>query len=148
MRGVGRGVATIKLMRQSGNARQARHRVPGVVRLSGEQTTCQCEVILVIGDNIRDINALESRIQSWGLNAIVVRDEANLAKLMAHFPSALVCRPRHWEKMPDHPLQAYIAAHISQDRVISYGPDLWATGCPATLCNQFAETLDWAALHG
>jgi len=97
---------------------------------------------------MRNINALESRIQSWGLNAIAVRDNSSLARLMARFPAALVCRPRHWEKMPDHPLQACIATHIAQDRVISYGPDLWDTGCPAILCSQFAEILDWAVHHG
>jgi len=138
----------MKLMQQSGNARQARYRVSNVVRLSGKRATCQCDVILVTGDNMRNINALESRIQSWGLNAIAVRDNSSLARLMARFPAALVCRPRHWEKMPDHPLQAYIAAHTAQDRVISYGPDLWDRGCPAILYNQFAETLDWAVHHG
>jgi len=142
MQRVDRGVATVKLMRQSVNVRQAGHRVSSVVRLSRKRAARQCDVILVTGDNMRNINALESRIQSWGLHAITVRDETNLAELMEHFPTALVCRPRHWKKMPDHPLQAYIAAHIAQDRVISYGSDLWDTGCPAILCSQFAEILD------
>jgi len=87
-------------------------------------------------------------MQSWGLNAIAVRDSASLATFLERFPTALVCRPRHWEREPDRSLQAYIATHISQDRVISYGPDLWKTGCPAILDNQFAETLDWAVHHG
>lgn len=104
--------------------------------------------ILVTGDNIQDVNVLEARIQSWGLNAIAVRDAASLARLAVRLPTALVCRPHHWEKMPDHPLQASIATHIQQDRVISYGPDLWNTGCPAILCDQFAEILDWAVHHG
>lgn len=143
-----RGYDEADLMQRSGNARQARHRVSSVVRLSRKQATCQCEVILVTGDNIRNVNVLESRIQSWGLNAIAVRDNSSLARLTVRFPAALVCRPCHWEKVPDHPLQAYITTHISQDRVISYGPDLWDTGCPEILCNQFAETLDWAVRHG
>lgn len=104
--------------------------------------------IFVTGDSIRDISALEARIQSWGLTAIAVRDVANLARLATRFPTALVCRPTRWEKMPDHPLQAYIDTHISQDRVISYGPDLWGTGCPTILRNQFTEMLDWAVRHG
>ncbi|MDQ6957576.1 MAG: hypothetical protein Q9M24_00520 [Mariprofundaceae bacterium] len=136
------------LLQQAGNARRARHRVSSVVRLSRKQATSQCEVILVTGDNIRNVSVLESRIQSWGLNAIAVRDAASLVRLTVRFPAALACRPRHWEKMPDHPLQACIATHIPQNRVISYGPDLWDTGCPAILCNQFAETLDWAVHHG
>lgn len=104
--------------------------------------------ILVTGDNIQDVSVLEARIQSWGLNAIAVRDNSSLARLTVRFPAALVCRPRRWEKMPDHPLQAYIDTHVSQDRVISYGPDLWDTGCPAILRNQFTEMLDWAVHHG
>jgi len=147
MPGVGRGVATMKMMKQSG-AKQTKHRVSSAEQLPGKQAISQYQVILVAGDNIRDVSVLESRIQSWGLNAIAVRDGANLVRLTTHFPAALVCRPRRWEKMPDHPFQACIATHISQDRVISYGPDLWDKGCPEILCNRFAETLDWAVHHG
>jgi len=112
-----------------------------------KRATSQYEVILVTGDDIQKVNVLESRLQSWGLNAIAVPDSASLARFMKRFPAALVCMPRHWEKMPDHPLQIYIAMHISQDRVISYGPDLWKMGCPAILSNQFAGTLEWAVKH-
>jgi len=145
MQWIDRSVDAMKIIP---DVRQARHRVSSVARLSRKPATSQCEVILVTGDNIHNISILESRIQSWGLNTIAVRDGAALARLMAHFPTALVCRPRRWEKMPDHPLQACIATHISQDRVISYGPDLWGKGCPEILRNKFAETLDWAVHHG
>jgi len=107
------------------------------------------DVIFIIDDNAKEASRLQACISSWGLTARITTNLTTVIGFMKKHPHTVtVLIPYRWRQAPNLPLQARIHEYFSEDQVVEFGPDLWASGCPRKLQSRFPEAIEWAVSHG
>ncbi|MDQ6957578.1 MAG: hypothetical protein Q9M24_00530 [Mariprofundaceae bacterium] len=86
--------------------------------------------VLIMDDDIREAETLRRRLGSRGIRAFIASSGEAASKLLAAYPFVLnILKPARWNRMPAHPLQAYIHHNIPKYKVMVFESDLSVGEC-------------------
>lgn len=89
------------------------------------------KAVLIIDDDMQEAEALRQVLNSSGMHAFIAGSEMAVSRLLAVYPFALaITKPARWDRIPLHPLQAYIRHNIPEYKVTAFGTDLPAGELP------------------
>jgi len=77
--------------------------------------------VLIMDDDVREAEALQCRLGSRGICVFIASSGEAASRLLTAYPFVLnVLKPARWNRMPEHPLQAYVRHNIPEHKVMVF----------------------------